>query len=265
MDRKIHILPASPGRTTKNTMERFTRIIQLIGKTRFAQLQASRITIVGLGAVGGHATECLARAGVGHLRLVDFDTIQPSNINRQILALTTNIGTLKVEAARQRVLAINPECSVEALPIFAAEETMARILTPSPDLLIDAIDSLNPKIQLLTASYTAEIPVISSMGAALRTDPTKIRYGDIFESSSCPLAKHVRKRLRRRGIESGIPCVFSTEKVDFDYQPAELEENATPFAERGRRRNVLGSLPTLTGIFGLFIANQAILQLTSEK
>ncbi len=246
-------------------MERFSRIIQLIGEKRFALLQTRRITIVGLGAVGGQAAECLARAGVGHLRLVDFDTIQPSNINRQILALTTNIGTPKVEAARQRILAINPDCTVEALPIFAAEETMDRILTPPPDLLIDAIDSLNPKIQLLTAAYIANISIISSMGAALRTDPTKIRYGDVFESSSCPLAKHVRKRLRRRGIESGIPCVFSTEKVDFDYQPAETEDNATPYAQRGRRRNVLGSLPTLTGIFGLFIANQAILQLTSEK
>ncbi|MEE4241192.1 MAG: tRNA threonylcarbamoyladenosine dehydratase [Desulfopila sp.] len=246
-------------------MERFTRIIQLIGNNRFTRLQKSTVTIVGLGAVGGHATECLARAGVGNLRLVDFDTIQPSNINRQILALTTNIGTLKVEAGRRRILAINPECSVDILPIFAAEETMPQIISPAPDLLIDAIDSLNPKIQLLTAAYSAGIPIISSMGAALRTDPTKIRYGDVFESSNCPLAKHVRKRLRRRGIESGIPCVFSTEKVDFDYMLSDSEDNATPFALRGRKRNILGSLPTLTGIFGLFIANQAILQLTSDK
>lgn len=228
-------------------------------------LQKSRITIVGLGAVGGHAMEALARAGIGHFRLVDFDNIQPSNINRQILALTTNLGKAKVEAAKERILAINPDCTVEALEIFAAEETMEQILRPDPDLLIDAIDSLNPKIQLLTSAHNAGIPVISSMGAALRTDPTKIRYGDIFESSGCPLAKHVRQRLRRRNIDRGIFCVYSTEKIDFDYQIAEPEDNAPVMADRGRRRNVLGSLPTLTGIFGLYIANQAILQLTSER
>ena len=250
---------------TGEAMERFTRIIQLIGKKKFARVQQSSVTIVGLGAVGGHALEGLARAGVGHFRLVDFDTLQPSNINRQILALTTNLNRPKVAVAKERVLAINPECIVEAQEIFAAEDTVAQILTPAPSLLIDAIDSLNPKTQLLGAAYHSGIPTISSMGAALRTDPTKIRYGDIFDSSNCPLAKHIRKRLRRRNIGRGISCVYSTEKVDFDYQLPEEEENATPYADRGRQRNVLGSLPTLTGIFGLYIANQAILQLSSEN
>lgn len=246
-------------------MERFTRIIQLIGKENFSRIQQSSVTIVGLGAVGGHALEGLARAGVGHFRLVDFDTLQPSNINRQILALTTNLDQPKVKVAKERVLAINPDCVVEAQEIFAAEETAAKILSPTPDLLIDAIDSLNPKTQLLEAAYQLGISTISSMGAALRTDPTKIRYGDIFDSSNCPLAKHIRKRLRRRNIGRGISCVYSTEKVDFDYQLPEEEEKATPFANRGRQRNVLGSLPTLTGIFGLYIANQAILQLSSQN
>ncbi len=245
-------------------MERFNRIIQLIGEQKFAKLEQSRVTIVGLGAVGGHAMEGLCRAGVGSFRLVDFDNIQPSNINRQIIALTTNIGQLKVEEAQKRLLAINPQCKVDALELFAAEETMEQILTPQPDLLIDAIDSLNPKIQLLSATYAAGVPVLSSMGAALRTDPTKICCGDIFDSRNCPLAKHVRKRLRRRNIGRGINCVYSTEKVDFDYQPGEPEENAPALSERGRTRNVLGSLPTLTGIFGLYLANQAILQLTND-
>lgn len=243
-------------------MERYTRIIQLIGEEKFAKLQDSLVTIVGLGAVGGHAMEGLGRAGVGQFRLVDFDTIQPSNINRQIIALTTNLGKLKVDEARKRLLAINPQCSIDALELFAAEETMEHILKPRPDVLIDAIDSLNPKIQLLCAAYDAGIPILSSMGAALRTDPTKISCGDIFDSRNCPLAKHVRKRLRRRNIGRGITCVYSTEKVEFDYQPAEPEDNAPLLAKRGRQRNVLGSLPTLTGIFGLYLANQAILQLT---
>ncbi len=246
-------------------MERFRRIIQLIGEKRFQKLQNSFVTIVGLGAVGGHAMEGLARAGVGRLRLVDFDNIQPSNINRQILALESNLGRPKVDVARERILAINPKCRVETFEIFASEETMEQILRPKPDVLIDAIDSLNPKIQLLTSAHQAGINIISSMGAALRTDPTKIQYGDIFESKNCPLAKHVRKRLRRRNIDGGISCVFSTEKVDFDYQPPEEEDNATPYASRGRQRNVLGSLPTLTGIFGLYIANQVILQLSDNE
>lgn len=246
-------------------MERFLRTIKLLGEEKFLRLQKSRVTIVGLGAVGGHAMESLARAGIGHLRLVDFDNIQPTNINRQILALSTTLGRPKVEAARERILAINPDCTVEALEMFAAEETMKQVLSPRPDLLIDAIDSLNPKIQVLTAAHSAAVPIISSMGAALRTDPTKIRYGDIYDTSNCPLARLVRKRLRRRNIGRGISCVYSTEKVDFEYQLAEPEENAPAHAERGRQRNVLGSLPTLTGIFGLYIANQAILQLTSEK
>ncbi len=245
-------------------MDRFTRIIQLIGEDKFTKLQNSKVTIVGLGAVGGYAMEGLVRAGVGCFRLVDFDNIQPSNINRQIIALTTNLGKLKVDEAKKRLLAINPQCQVDVLELFAAEETMERILTPQPDLLIDAIDSLNPKIQLLCAAYGAEVPTLSSMGAALRTDPTKIQYGDIFDSHNCPLAKHVRKRLRRRNIGRGISCVYSTEKVDFDYQPGEPEHNSPPLTDRGRKRNVLGSLPTLTGIFGLYIANQAIFQLTRD-
>lgn len=243
-------------------MERFTRVTTLIGKEKFKRLQESTVTIVGLGAVGGYVMEGLARAGIGNLRLVDFDNIQPSNINRQIIALESTLGKPKVEAAKNRVLEINPNCRVEPLEIFAADETMEQILSPRPDILVDAIDSLNPKVQLLTAARMANLSIISSMGAALRTDPTKIRYDDIFKSTNCPLAKHVRKRLRRRGINDGIFCVYSTEKVDFEYQFGEAEENAPLHADRGRRRNVLGSLPTLTGIFGLYIANQAILQLT---
>lgn len=245
--------------------ERFSRIIQLVGEVSFIRLQQSRVTIVGLGAVGGYVMEGLARAGVGCLRLVDFDIVQPSNINRQILALHDTVGRSKVDLARQRIGQINPSCVVEAMERFASEDTMAEILRPAPDLLIDAIDSLNPKVQVLVAAYQAGVPIISSMGAALRTDPTKIRYGDVFQSSNCPLARHVRKRLRRRGIDSGIPCVYSSEKVDFEYRMPEEKDCATIHSSRGRRRNVLGSLPTLTGIFGLYIANQAILQLTAAE
>ncbi|MCX5869421.1 MAG: tRNA threonylcarbamoyladenosine dehydratase [Deltaproteobacteria bacterium] len=247
-------------------MERFSRIQSFLGEERFQILQQSFITIVGVGAVGGHVTEGLARAGIGRLRLVDFDTIQPSDINRQIMALDTTLGRPKVEVARERIAAINPRCQVEALQLFAGDETLDQILTPAPDILIDAIDSMNPKVQLLTAAHTRRIPTISSMGAALRSDPTQIRLADLMDTKNCPLAKRLRQRLRRAGIERGISCVFSTEAVTYHYQePEELPPDTdTPFGDRGRQRRSLGSLPTLTGIFGLIIANAVILRLTDQ-
>jgi tRNA A37 threonylcarbamoyladenosine dehydratase len=248
-------------------MDRFIRTQRLLGEKRFKLLQSKMVTVVGLGAVGGYVVEGLVRAGVNHLRIVDFDTIQPSNLNRQILALETTLGRPKAEIARERVLAINSECSIESLQLFAGSDTLDQILDPEPDLLIDAIDSLNPKTQLLHEAYLRKIPTISSMGAALRTDPTMIRSGDLFSSSNCPLAKHLRKRLRRRGVGEGISCVYSVEKIDFDYQlpEEEIKVGDTPYAERGRQRNILGSLPTITGIFGLTIANQAIMRLSQSN
>ncbi len=244
-------------------MKRFSRTEQLLGKKQFATLQHSMVTIVGLGAVGGYAAEGLARAGVGKLQLVDFDTIQKSNINRQILALESNIGRPKVDVAKERIASINPACAVSAHSIFAAEESLEKILSPKPDILIDAIDSLNPKIQLLVGAHNRAITTYSSMGAALRTDPGKIKIGDIMHSTHCPLAKHVRNRLRRHGINEGIQCVYSTEEVNFKYHgPEESSTPASCYENRGRKRNVLGSLPTITGIFGLILANQVILELT---
>ncbi|MBW1635333.1 MAG: tRNA threonylcarbamoyladenosine dehydratase [Deltaproteobacteria bacterium] len=248
-------------------MKRFARTEQLLGKEPFQRLLSQRVTIIGLGAVGGYAVEGLVRAGVRYVRLVDFDTVQPTNLNRQIIALETTIGQKKTVAARDRVLAINSGCQVETMQLFAADDTLDRILSPKPDLLIDAIDSLNPKTQLLQQAFLRKIPTISSMGAALRTDPTLIRSGDIFETRGCPLARQLRKRLRKRGVGRGITCVYSSEKVDFDYTSSggglkEQTVGETPFSGRGRKRNILGSLPTITGIFGLTIANLAILQLS---
>jgi tRNA A37 threonylcarbamoyladenosine dehydratase len=246
-------------------MDRFTRTRKLLGEEQFARLQASRVTIVGLGAVGGYVMEGLTRAGVSHLRLIDFDVVAASNINRQLLALETTVGRPKVDVAKERVLAINSCCEVESLQMFASEETVEAILTPLPDLLIDAIDSLNPKSQLLHGAYMRNVPTISSMGAALRTDPSLIRIGDLFDTAKCPLARHLRKRLRRMGVGQGIETVYSTEKIDYVYEDeaagSDDNEPATEWADRGRKRHVLGSLPTITGIFGLMIANMAIMRL----
>ncbi|MDR3089975.1 MAG: tRNA threonylcarbamoyladenosine dehydratase [Desulfobulbaceae bacterium] len=240
-------------------MEQFSRIIKLLGNDAFAHLRQSAVTVVGLGAVGGFVVEALARSGVGGLRLVDYDVVSASNINRQILALHSTIGQEKIAAAKERIADINPRCQVETLSLFASEETMPTVLSPAPDLLIDAIDSLNPKTQLLTAAYVRAIPTLSSMGAALRADPSQIRCGDLMATSGCPLARHLRKRLRRRGIGAGIGAVYSREQVAFAYD--EEDDFAASAHPGGRPRHILGSLPTITAIFGMTLANWAILKL----
>ncbi len=242
-------------------MDKFIRTRQLVGEKAFAILRTKKVTVIGLGAVGGYALEGLARAGIEEFRLIDFDRIEASNINRQILALETSIGRKKTELAAERVKAINSSCKVEVLELFCRGQNLQQILDPIPDLVVDAIDSLNPKTELLQTASRQNIPIISSMGAALRTKPETITCGDLFRSKGCPLARHLRRRLRRRGIVKGISCVYSTEAIAFDFsqqQPEEVEG-------LGRARNILGSLPTITGIFGLTIANRAILHLTGIK
>ncbi len=236
----------------------------LLGAESFQRLNQSHVAVVGLGAVGGYALEALARTGVGRLTVVDFDTIQPTNINRQILAMESTLGKKKVAAAADRVRDINPSCRVEPLELFIDDITVEEIFRRSPDIIVDAIDSMNPKVQLLRSSYLSGIPTFSSMGAALRKDPLAIRVGDLSESNHCPLAKRIRKRLRKDNIVSGITCVYSTEKVDFDYRQEIGAAQIETGMDRGRKRNTLGSLPTITAIFGLVLANEVIRLLSTR-
>jgi tRNA A37 threonylcarbamoyladenosine dehydratase len=253
---------------TSNFDQRFSRIARMIGEQGLNRLKASHVTIIGLGAVGSYAVESLARAGVGKLRLVDFDEIQTSNINRQLYALESTLGMPKCEAARRRVLEINPRCQVEAMNLFVHKETMDQVLAGPPDLVIDAIDSLTPKVELLANLVQRNIPMISSMGAALRTDPTQVRIGPLSQTRQCPLARKVRKGLMRRGISTDFPCVYSVEPLtDFPFNAIAIapeDESDDPFLDRGRKRRTLGSLPTLTGIFGLTAANTALQMLLKE-
>jgi len=246
-------------------MERFLRTERLIGSNNMAILQSKTILVAGLGAVGSYAVEGIVRMGVGSVILADFDTISRSNINRQLFALESTIGQSKVEVARSRVKDINPKCNVSAKKLFVHSDTLLELTTPPPDLIIDAIDSLNPKIELLSYAFKNNIPIISSMGAALRTDPSKIKTGDIFDTTKCPLSKQVRKRLRNRGVGRGIECVFSTELIKFTYTDPEEETEDEDIVERGLKRRVLGSLPTLPGIFGLILANMAYKKLLKQQ
>lgn len=173
--------------------DQFSRVRLLIGKEKLARLHKSKVTVVGLGAVGAQAAEALARAGVGSFRLVDFDIIRPSNINRHIWATASTLGCSKAAVALERLKLINPGVKAEALELFAAQETLERIFDNEPDLVIDAIDSLNPKIQMLAECSRRGLRTISSMGAATRTDPSKIKVADLLQTRVCPLAARVRR------------------------------------------------------------------------
>jgi tRNA A37 threonylcarbamoyladenosine dehydratase len=244
-------------------MQRFSRIERFLGKEKLQKLHNSFVAVIGLGAVGSYAVEGLARSGIGRLLLVDFDKVNPSNINRQLYALESTVGKTKTEVARDRVLDINPRCQVEIKTVFVHTDTLPEIFAEKPDMVIDAIDSLTPKAELLTYCFQNNIPAFSSMGAALRTDPTLIRVADVFDVTDCPLGFQLRRRLRKKGVGRGINCVYSTEPVNFDYhQPPAVPEPVEGIAKRGRERNILGSLPTVTGIFGLTIANAVIRILT---
>jgi tRNA A37 threonylcarbamoyladenosine dehydratase len=239
-----------------------------LGDDALCALSGCHVIVVGMGAVGSYALEVLARSGVGNLRIVDFDTVGITNINRQLLATDSTIGIKKVEVARRRVLDINPDAAVDPLDLFAHEDTLETILDYPVDLVIDAIDSLTPKLALLEGVWKRNIPVISSMGAALRTDPTKITTGDLMDTFGCPLAKQVRTKLRRRGVGTGIDTVFSSEPVNFDYKEPYEEEHADhneQILDRGRVRKVLGSLPSITGMFGLRVGHEAISRLLALK
>ena len=235
----------------------------LLGYEGIKKLNNAKVMIIGLGAVGGYVLEALARSGIGNFILVDFDKFEESNINRQILAVSETIGIKKVEAAKQRVLGINPNAKIETLDIFVNNETIDKILEYKADFTVDAIDSLNPKCCLIQALTERERPFISSMGAALKTDPSKIKIGNLSNSQNCSLAKFVRKRLRKRNIDiSKIRCVWSEEQTNLPKQAIKFDnsENST-----GRIRHTLGSLPTITAIFGLTIANDIILALSGYK
>jgi len=237
-------------------MNRFCRIEQLLGREALAKLGAARVAVFGLGAVGSYAVEALARAGVGYLRLVDCDTIRPSNFNRQLYALESTLNRPKTDVARARVLDINPACRVETHQVFVEKANATALLAGSLDVVIDAIDSVSPKAALIAAAVQGELKVVASMGAATRTDPLAVRVGDISETEICPLARFIRKKLRRHGIERGVTCIYSVEPARNKVPPVGEEEPDT--SVKGRPRQPIGSLPYMTGIFGLLAAHQAL-------
>lgn len=239
-----------------------SRTRALLGVESVETLAKARVYVIGAGAVGSYALEGLARAGVGMLRVVDFDVVRESNLNRQLFALRSTLGRFKAELAAERILDINPAARVEAEVAFAHVDTLPGLLSGEPDLIVDAVDSLNPKVEVIAAGAALGVPVFSALGAATRMDAGAVRFGPLFEAKGCPLGRLVRKRLRRRGIDGGdLWCVHSDEVRNLDAVHAP-EVDAGEF-ERGRRRTILGSLSTMTGIFGLRLAHEVLLRLTA--
>lgn len=221
--------------------KRLNRITLLLGKDAVEKLKQSTVMVVGCGAVGSFAIESLARCGVGHLILIDFDVVEESNINRQLFALDSSIGKPKVEIARARIHDINPDIIVDVINTFFDNKTDLQI---KPDFVIDAIDSVQSKIALYKWCQKNNIPFVSSMGAARKTDISKIKIGKISKTTVCPLASKIRHIVRDEKLKD-FPVVFSVEQ-------------AVPQPNGGHE---FGSVITVTGTFGLMLADFVIKKL----
>ena len=231
-----------------------SRLKLLIGSDAVERLAGMRIVVAGLGAVGSFAVEALARSGVGCLRIIDFDSVTPSNINRQLFALHSTIGQSKVAVAQQRIAEIAPQCRVEPIIARVGKDNIFSLLQPRPDVVIDAIDSVCDKVSLIWACLSHQVPVVSSMGAARRFDPTCVRVGSLSEIQGCPLAKKVKKELKTVGYAensafSDFRCIYSIEP------PAELRREGAGGCTSAR---AMGSSVCVTGVFGLVAAREAI-------
>lgn len=231
------------------------RTIQLLGDEKIHRLKNSSVLVAGVGGVGGYAAEMLVRAGVGNLTIVDSDSVALSNINRQLIALHSTVGQAKVEVLASRLKDINPQLNLRVLRLFLAEDEIVRILSENHyDYIIDAIDTLAPKVSLICTAKRLKQKIISSMGAGGRLDPTKIMYADISKTYHCSLAKAVRKQLQKRGINSGLKVVFSAEQVKREAIIATDDEI--------NKKSTVGTISYLPPMFGCFLAAYVIQKLS---
>ena len=191
------------------------RTVALIGAEKLKQLAKSWVAVIGLGGVGSFALEALARSGIGHLTIVDFDHIEAANINRQLPALQTNIGKLKTQVAAERIQAINPDIIVDVISARYQKDNHYAIISKEMSYVIDAIDDIEAKIALITACANDNMPIISSMGTARRLNPANLLIDNIYNTSVCPIARKVRKGLRKAGLEKGVEVVYSIEEPVF--------------------------------------------------
>ena len=237
-------------------MNPFSRTQFLLGSDAMEKLKNARVAVFGLGGVGGYVVEALARSGVGALDLVDHDTISLTNTNRQILATRDTVGMDKAEAAAQRAKAINPDCDAKAIKTFYLPETAHQFDFTKYNYVVDAIDTVTGKLMLVQAAKDAGTPIISSMGTGNKLDPSAFQVEDISKTSMCPLARIMRKELKKRGINH-LKVVYSQEEaLTPAVDPEELE--------RTGKRQIPGSLAFVPGAAGLILAGEVVRDLIKE-
>ena len=229
--------------------EEFIRTSLLIGEDAVERLKNSRVIVFGVGGVGGFVIEALARAGVGSISMVDHDTVSISNINRQIVADHTTVGRLKVDVMKERINRINPECKVMVHDCFYLPENADEFDFTQYDYIVDAVDTVTAKIEIIMQAKSCGTKIISSMGTGNKLDPTKFEVTDIFKTSVCPLAKVMRRELKKRGVKS-LKVLYSTE----------MPHKQTIIAE-GEKRPVPGSISFVPSAAGLIIAGEVIKEL----
>ena len=226
----------------------------LLGAANMERLRASQAIVVGVGGVGACAAEMLARASVGHLVLIDNDVVGETNLNRQLPALRSTVGKKKCEVLRDRLLDINPDLAIAVIDDYVHEDSVATLLDPlQADVVIDAIDTLSPKIALIQYCLRRGLKLVSSMGAGAKVDATAIRIADISKTRECPLAHALRKRLHRLGIQSGFLAVFSTEKP---------RRESVVLEESRNKKSQVGTVSYLPAAFGCACAQAALSELT---
>jgi hesA/moeB/thiF family protein len=223
----------------------------LVKEEGIGKLQSANILIVGLGGVGSFAAEFLVRAGIGNLTIVDGDTVDITNINRQLPALNSTIGKNKTDVVAERILDINPKINLKKINEFLEPERMEEILTQEKfDYVLDCIDSLSPKLALIITCKRKKIKLVSAMGAGGKTDPSKVMVRDISKTNNCFLAKQIRKKLKKEQIHKGFRCVFSTEIQD---------ENSLKMTDGSNyKKSFYGTISYMPAIFGLYAAAEVI-------
>ena len=238
--------------------ERFARTEMLLGAEGMRRLEKSRVAVFGIGGVGGAAVEALARSGVGQLDLIDHDTVDITNLNRQIIATEQTLGQYKVDAAADRIRSINPECTVRKHCVFYLPETRERFDFSEYDYVVDAIDTVSGKLAIIEAAKAAGTPVISCMGAGNKLDPSAFEAADIYSTSVCPLAKVMRRECRRRGIDS-LKVVYSKE---VPIKPAGEKAGEEESVSGKRAPGSIAFVPTAAG---LILAGEVILDLAEKQ
>jgi tRNA A37 threonylcarbamoyladenosine dehydratase len=230
--------------------EEILRTAMLLGQEAVERLEKARVAVFGIGGVGGYTLEALARAGIGALDLIDSDTVSRSNINRQLLATHSTVGMLKVEAGKRRVLDINPECRITTWPVFYTPETADQFDFTQYDYIVDAIDTVTGKLQLVQAAREAGTPIICCMGTGNKLDASAFQVADISKTTMCPLARIMRKELGKRGIKH-LKVVYSQEEA---LTPTGWEEEAKLLG----KRQIPGSVSFVPGAAGLILAGEVI-------